>query len=98
MNKAKELGFDAIFITGAPEYYHRFGFESASKYGIHLEGISENDEATFFMVKQLSLSNILNDVKGLYTFDSCYEVSAEEVDEFDKQFPPKVKEVREGQL
>ena len=29
MNKAKEMGYTEIAITGNPDYYHRFGFESA---------------------------------------------------------------------
>lgn len=97
MKKAAEIGFDAVLITGDSKYYHKFGFESASKYGIHLEGIPVEKEAPFFMLKELK-AGILKDVSGNYEFDSCYEVTSEEVDEFDKQFPAKVKEVREGQL
>ena len=31
LTKAKELGYKAVLITGNPEYYHRFGFSSATK-------------------------------------------------------------------
>lgn len=31
LKKAKELGFKAVLITGNPDYYHRFGFSSATK-------------------------------------------------------------------
>ncbi len=34
IEKARELGFKAIVIFGNPEYYHRFGFTNAEKYGI----------------------------------------------------------------
>jgi len=34
LNKAGELGFDAVIVVGHPEYYPRFGFEQASKWGI----------------------------------------------------------------
>ena len=37
INKAKELGYSAVFITGNPDYYNKLGFESASKYGIYME-------------------------------------------------------------
>lgn len=97
LNKAMKLGYSAVFIIGDHNYYSRFGFEPASKYGIHMEGIPIEDEAPFFMVKVLEKGD-LNDVSGYYVFDECYDVSSAEVDEFDKGFEPKVKEVREGQL
>lgn len=97
LQKATRLGYSAVLITGDDNYYTRFGFESASKYGIHMEGIPVEDEAPFFMVKVLK-EGALDDVNGYYVFDDCYNVSDDEVDEFDKGFEAKVKEVREGQL
>ena len=35
LNRARELGWPAVVITGNPAYYSRFGFEPAGKYGIH---------------------------------------------------------------
>ena len=86
-----------VFITGDENYYKRFGFESASKYGIHLEGVPVEDEAPFFMVKTLK-EDVLKDIEGNFIFDECYNVNDEDVDEFDKNFEFKKKEVREGQL
>jgi len=40
----------------------------------------------------------LEGVSGYYVFDDCYNVDEEAVDEFDKLFDEKTKEVREGQL
>ena len=97
LNKANKLGYSAVFITGDHNYYSKFGFEPASKYDIHMEGVPVEDEAPFFMVKVLEKGD-LHDVNGYYVFDECYNVSDEEVDEFDKGFEPKMKEVREGQL
>lgn len=94
---ATQLGYKVVFITGNPEYYHRFGFESASKYGIYLDWLTKEDEAPFFMVKLLE-QGALQDVSGTFRFSSCFEVSAEEVEIFDQAFPPRIKEVREGQL
>jgi predicted N-acetyltransferase YhbS len=34
LEKAKRLGFKSIIVVGHSEYYPRFGFEKASKYGI----------------------------------------------------------------
>ena len=80
---------DETFIT--------FGPVSASKYGIHLEGVPVEDEAPFFMVKTLK-EDALKDIEGNFIFDECYNVNDEDVDEFDKNFEFKKKEVREGQL
>ncbi|MEJ2553945.1 MAG: N-acetyltransferase [Gammaproteobacteria bacterium] len=33
--KAEELGHKAIVVIGHPDYYRRFGFEHAAKWGIH---------------------------------------------------------------
>ena len=35
IQKAKELGYPAIVITGNPVYYKKFGFEKASTYQIY---------------------------------------------------------------
>jgi len=34
LEKAQKLGFKSVIVVGHPEYYPRFGFEKASKYGI----------------------------------------------------------------
>ena len=94
---AEQLGYTAVFITGNPNYYHRFGFTTAYYYGIQLKGIPENDRAEFFMVKLLK-PNALDGISGVFEFDECFEVDKNQLDEFDKQFPPKVKEKRPGQL
>ena len=94
---AEQFGYTAVFITGNPEYYQRFGFTAAFDYSIHLKGIPENDRAEFFMVKLLK-QNALDGISGVFEFDKCFEVDKNQLDEFDKQFPPKVKEKRPGQL
>ena len=55
------------------------------------------DEAPFFMVRCLK-EGALNNVSGCFVFHDCYNVNDKDVDEFDKKFPYKKKEVREGQL
>ena len=97
LQKAARIGYSAVFITGDENYYSRFLFEYASKYNIHLEGIPEEDEAPFFMVRCLK-EDALDNVSGCFVFNDCYNVNDKDVDEFDKKFPYKKKEVREGQL
>lgn len=97
LEKAYDLGISAVFITGNPDYYSRFGFESASKYGIYLDGIPLDDDCPFFMVKSLK-KDALKNMSGIYLFDKSFYVDSNELSEFEKQFPYKKKEVREGQL
>lgn len=33
-NRARELGYSAVFLVGDPEYYSRFGFKTLSEFGI----------------------------------------------------------------
>lgn len=97
LEKAKQMGYPAVVITGNPAYYNRLGFESASKYEIYYEEMDRSEEAAFFMVKVLN-SHEIKTLKGAYSDPKCYFVDREEFEAFDKAFPPKVKEVRPGQL
>ena len=97
IEKAKELGFDAIVIMGNPNYYKKFGFESCSKYKIYYEGLDKNEEAPFFMIKILNDNNIEN-LKGIYSAPDCYKADEKELEEFDKLFSFKIKEKIEGQI
>ena len=38
----QELGYEYCVVLGSPDYYHRFGFETASEYGLENEyGVGE---------------------------------------------------------
>lgn len=97
IEKAKQLGYVAIFITGDPNYYKKYGFVSASKYGIYYEGMSPKEEFPFFMIKVLDEDKV-KELRGIYSDPICYNVCEKELEEFDKLFPSKIKERREGQL
>lgn len=96
MKKAQQLGFESVFITGNSRYYHRFGFESASRYGIYLDE-NRDGEFTAFMVKPL-VQGALAGMGGILKFDQSFDPSKEETQEFDKNFPEKLKEKLPGQL
>ncbi len=98
IEKAKELGYKAIIITGDHKYYHTFGFSSATQYGIFLPGMSKDEEAEFFMAYEIE-KGYLEKHKGMYDYDPCFAVGDEELKEFDKKFPPKTKrEARESDM
>lgn len=90
LDKAKDFGYKAVLITGNNNYYNPLGFESASRYNIYLPGTSEDDEAVYFMVKELE-EGYLKNIGGIYDFDTCFNVSENELEIFEKKFPKKVK-------
>jgi len=98
LDKAKCLGYKAVLITGDNNYYNPLGFESACRYHVYLPGTSEDDEAAFFMAKELE-EGYLGNNSGIYDFDTCFNVSEEELEIFDRKFPEKSKrEARETDL
>jgi predicted N-acetyltransferase YhbS len=41
---ARQMGFTSVFLVGDPAYYHRFGFRSASAFGIrHMHEIPDEN-------------------------------------------------------
>jgi hypothetical protein len=97
MDKAKNMGFGAIAITGDPAYYKRFGFVSGSSINVYYERIPRNEEAPFFMIKEL-ITDYLAGAVGTYFNPEGYSVDDSEVDVFDKSFPAKEKKILPGQL
>lgn len=97
MDKALALGCGAIAITGNPAYYHKFGFVSGRSKGIYYGAVSRDDEAPFFMVKELK-SGYLTGVTGTFQDPEGYRVEEADVETFDRSFSPKEKKKLPGQL
>ncbi|WP_243158035.1 GNAT family N-acetyltransferase [Aminipila terrae] len=97
LNKAAELGYGAVAITGNPDYYHRFGFVSGSSVGIYYSDMPREEEAPFFMVKTLK-NGFLDGITGTYHDPKGYKTSEDEVEAFDASFSPKEKKKLPGQL
>ena len=96
---AREKDIPFVFVVGDENYYSRFGFESASKYNIFLEGTDTNEENPFFMIK--IFENLFENKdydKGIFINPKVFDVDEKDVDEFDKNFEYKEKKVLEGQL
>lgn len=86
-----------VFVVGDEKYYRRFGFESASKYNIYLEGTDAREENPFFMIKVFNQDKI-NLKKAIFTNPKAFDVDERDVDEFDKNFEFKEKKVLDSQL
>lgn len=88
MEKAYKLGFNEIVITGNPNYYKKYGFESASKYNIYYEGLDKNEESPFFMIKIFDKNKFENS-DAVYSDPDCFNVNNDALEIFDKKFPHK---------
>ncbi len=86
-----------VFVVGDENYYSRFGFKSASKYNIYLEGTEISEENPFFMIRIFDESKLRKDL-GIFHNPEVFNVDEKEVDEFDRQFEYKEKLIKEGQL
>lgn len=96
LERAGEMGWPAVVITGNPAYYSRFGFEPASRCGIYSREFGRG-EVPVFQVKVLDRAG-MPPAPGWYTDPACYAPAPEAVEAFDRSFPPKQKKVLPGQL
>ena len=94
---AEEDNIPFVLVVGDENYYSRFGFESASKYGIYLEGTGLDEENPFFMIKIFDGTKLADDV-GIFHSPDVFDVDENELDEFDRQFEYKEKLVLDTQL
>jgi predicted N-acetyltransferase YhbS len=94
IEKSKELGYAAMILFGNPNYYQRFGFINSIEYGICTK---EGRNFDPFMVKELQRDG-LKEIQGKFYEDRSYSVDADELLEFEKQFPYKEKHITATQL
>ena len=97
LEKAKEYGCKAVCFEGNIEFYGKSGFTFASNFGIRYHGLPEGEDASFFLCKELE-KGYLDGITGEYATPRGYFVNEDEVEEFDKNFPPKEKLKLPGQL
>ncbi|MGD1815572.1 MAG: GNAT family N-acetyltransferase [Pleomorphochaeta sp.] len=90
LDKAKDLGYKAVAITGNPKFYTKLGFELCCSFNIFYEDINNNDLIPFFLVKELE-KDYLSFKKGVLIEPKDYQVDKDEVDKFDLNFPYKEK-------
>ena len=97
LEKAKEYGCKALCFEGNIDFYGKSGFDFASNFGIRYHGLPEGEDASFFLCKELE-KGYLDGITGEYATPRGYFVNEDEVEEFDKNFPPKEKLKLPGQL
>lgn len=87
---AKDLGHSAILIYGDPDYYCKFGFVPAQRYGITT---SDDWYAAALLALELT-DGALRHCSGRFLEDNLFNVDETAVRAFDQSFPPK--ELRQG--
>lgn len=97
LDKAARMGFGAVCIEGNIDFYGKSGFTYADEFGIRYHGLPEDEDASFFLCKELT-PGYLDGITGEYETPAGYFVDEAEADEFDKGFPYKEKLKQPGQL
>ncbi|MGL4847807.1 MAG: GNAT family N-acetyltransferase [Clostridium sp.] len=93
IQKAKEQGHRAILTLGYPYHYEPYGFLGGKRYGICM-----GDGQFYKGLLVLPLyENSLRDTEGIATFSNVFEISKEELKEFDKNFSYKEKCIKDSQ-
>ncbi|EKT61516.1 GNAT family N-acetyltransferase [Providencia sneebia] len=69
LDSLNEFGYGAVVVLGDEKYYHRFGFKSASEYGVVCQWSNLQEH---FMICGLD-NGALNDHKGLVTYSSYFD-------------------------
>ena len=97
LDKAKKLGYGAVWFEGNIEFYGKSGFTYARDFGLRYHGLGEDEDSSFFLCRELK-SGYLNGITGEYKTPTAYFVDENEAEIFDKQFPEKIKMRLPGQL
>ena len=91
------MGFGAVLFEGNINFYGKSGFDYAEKFGIRYHDLPDGADQSFFLCKELK-EGYLDGVTGVYQTPQGYYVPDDEVEEFDKKFPPKQKLKLAGQI
>ncbi len=97
LEKAKQLGCGAVCFEGNIYFYGKSGFTFAREFGIRYHGLPEGADDSFFLCKEL-IPGYLDGITGEYAPPQGYFVDETEAEQFDQEFPPKVKLKLPGQL
>ncbi|MBE5871910.1 MAG: GNAT family N-acetyltransferase [Lachnospiraceae bacterium] len=97
LKKAAEMGFGAVLFEGNIGFYSHCGFSYARNFGIRYHDLPDGADDSFFLCKEL-IPGYLDDVTGVYQTPQGYYVKDEDVEAFDREFPPKEKRKLPGQI
>lgn len=100
LEKAREMGFGAVFMEGNIDFYKHAGFTLASELHIHYHGEPCESDVPYFLGQELK-EGYLEGIEGTYHTPKGYFVAMDDpegFEAFDATFPKKEKKVLPGQL
>jgi len=100
LEKALQAGFKAVCIEGNIDFYGKSGFCLASTKGLRYHGLTEEDDSSFFLCRELE-SGYFSGLQGEYSPPKGYFVAEENPEAFeryDSLFPAKEKLVLPEQI
>ena len=100
LEKAREMGFGAVFMEGNIDFYRHAGFTLASELHIHYHGEPCESDVPYFLGQELK-EGYLEGIEGTYHTPKGYFVAMDDpegFEAFDATFPKKEKKVLPGQL
>ncbi len=92
---ANGMGYPAVIILGDPHNYCRHGFKNSRDYSI---SNSEGKYPLGQLIHVLDEGKILGRTGWKFFYSDVYNVSHENLDEYDRQFPEKGKIVKPSQV
>jgi predicted N-acetyltransferase YhbS len=92
--RARDLGFNGIFLMGSPAYYPKFGFRRSEEFGILAADGKSYDH---FMGLELAPGS-LKGLSGCFVEDEVFHYDVKELEEFERLFPKKEKHITPTQL
>lgn len=93
LEKAAEMGHEAVVIFGSPANYIPCGFKSCKKYSVSL---ADGTYPCAMLVKELK-HDALSGKKWIYRESPAYNFDEKDAEEFDKQFEKREKGYRRSQ-
>lgn len=97
LEKAAQLGYGAVLFEGNIGFYGKSGFDYASRFDIRYHDLLEDADSSFFLCREL-IPGYLDGITGVYQTPAGYYVDDADVEEFDRNFPPKEKLKLPGQI
>jgi len=97
LSQAEKLGCGALCFEGNIQFYGKSGFTYASAYGIRYHGLPQDEDASFFLCKEL-IPGYLHSITGEYAPPEGYFVDEAAALAFDQTFPYREKRVLPGQI
>lgn len=100
LDKAKEMGYGAVFMEGDIRFYGNAGFVLASSLNIHYHAEPRESEVPYFLGLELQ-RGYLDGIEGVYHTPKGYYAAFDDpegFEEFESKFPYKEKLTLPGQL